>query len=218
MKNFLPFIAFFAIWYFIFKAIGNSPQHKYSKGFGHAIGILSGVIAFVITIGLIAPTALPNKAESATAEITSKSEYKGIGVSYDQVMQNLDSVFTMESNPLADGTPRMTGQKGLNILEINGGNKGNIDSVSLMVMIPNDNAESVAMSTLLVFILCKNALPEWDAAAKWITSSMDKIGRSKNKDHTSEQIVHGDKIIKVGIVKALGIVNISIRNKDAINK
>lgn len=227
MKTFILWLAvagFFGVW-------GKWYLHARSRKWSATAGIGGGfVIALVAVLVVVTPIiyiyeytqnrgqAPVQSSSTANLEVIQKPAPKGIGISYQQAMHNLSGIFTMKPAPLPDKTTRMVGKswQGLEMLEVLGGNKANIESVALAIAIPKNDEEAVDRSVLLIMTLCKNAFPEWEQSSNWAISTLGKLVKLNSKDQVSEMIFRGDKVLNVSVVRSLSIFTVTISHKDSL--
>jgi hypothetical protein len=127
---------------------------------------------------------------------------KGLGISYDQIMNNISDYFVMKKDSV-DGQDRYMGQSNnkLMILEIIG-KKQNVNQVSLILPISDSDPKALVENTAVVLIFLKNILPTYPKAYEWVLSTTNK--REK---------VYDNKVITVIPIKQLGSMSITATPK-----
>lgn len=130
------------------------------------------------------------------------SEIKGLGISYDQIVNNISKYFVMNKDSV-DGQDRYMGQSTnkLMILEIIG-KKQNLNQVSLVLPISDSDPQALMENTAVVLIFLKNILPNYPKAYEWVLTTTSK--REK---------VYGNKVITVIPIKQIGSMSITVTPK-----
>lgn len=130
------------------------------------------------------------------------SEKKGLGISYDQIVNNISKYFVLYKDSV-DGQDRYMGQSTnkLMILEIIG-KKQNVNQVSLVLPISDSDPQALMENTAVVLIFLKNILPEYPKAYEWVLTTTSK--REK---------VYGNKVITVIPIKQIGSMSITATPK-----
>lgn len=133
-----------------------------------------------------------------------------IGISYDQVMNQLSKVvnITMDKvDPVTTGVYRGydrflgTTADGSIMLEIIG-DKQNISEVHLIAQIRGDDEESTVRNTILLVNLFKNVTPEWPNGSDWLLRTMDGLLSSVRQGEVkSDTIIKENKEIEVTVNK-----------------
>lgn len=138
-------------------------------------------------------------------------EIKGLGISYDQLMNYLSNSFKMGKSIPLNGQDRYIGQTsdGLLTLELIG-DKQNIIQAGLIIGIPNDNSKAIITNSAILLRFLKNAVPEWPNSADWATNTINKINNSTIE---KEKKVYRNKIIEISVLRNMGMILISIKPK-----
>jgi hypothetical protein len=161
----------------------------------------------------VAPTlAVPPPVKPLVPAISSSAPQrvrpKTLGISYDQMMQNLTTFFHMASSPLTTGKERYFGQNpgGAAILEIIG-DKTDITQTALIIGLPNDNAQILVRNTGLMLLFLHNAVPGWSQAAHWTKITMGKFTTSQTNSATTQ---YGGKAITMSLTRPLGLILVTV--------
>lgn len=136
-----------------------------------------------------------------------------IGISYDQVMENLAQLISMSrGHDVRGGIPRYMGQSSTHgaILEIIG-QKQDITKATLLIALPKNAPKMVTQNTLLVLLFLKNIAPAWSDRADWAAAALKRV----NFTGKPETVVRGNKAIKMSVYKSIGMISISVENKAA---
>jgi len=136
-----------------------------------------------------------------------------IGISYNQIMEDLDQYISQSKSSDVRGQPRYMGttSDSLVILEIIGVKK-DISQATLMIGIPNDAPKILVRNTAILMRFMKNIAPEWRLASDWATGALKCIIATGE----TEEIIRGSKSIKISLIKFLGIVSVTVKHKNAI--
>ena len=136
-----------------------------------------------------------------------------IGISYSQIMEYLDQFISMSKSSDVRGQTRYMGQTSDNLamLEIIG-NKEDISQATLMFAVPNDAPNILVRNSAMLLRFMKNIAPEWESGSNWSTSALKRVGLTGKP----EEIIIGDKSIKLSIIASLGFVSVTVKHKKAI--
>lgn len=135
-----------------------------------------------------------------------------IGVSYNQIMEYLDSVISMSKSSDVNGLPSYTGQTedDLAMLEILG-EKSDVIKAAILIAIPNDDKKVLIKNSAMILRFLKNIIPQWEGAADWVTSALKRT----NSTGEPEEIVKGNKLVRLSFLKVFGMISLSVKHKDA---
>lgn len=131
----------------------------------------------------------------------------GIGVSYSQVMQNLDADFKMEPSTPVHGRTRYLAINKTSMLEIIG-DKQDVTEVSLMIGMVKDDMDSRVRGAANALNLLKNIAPEWEGRGEWFGNA---IPQAVSSDGGQISTVQGNKVITMQFFKPLAMLAITVK-------
>ena len=166
----------------------------------------------VLSLCCLLPFASENPSETGSVGRGGKVRLP-IGLTYDQVMQYLDRSFIMEYSAVADGSDRYLGSTmdSLAMLEIIG-TKSNISSTFLMIGTPNDRPDLVARNAGMLARFLQNTFPEWPDVSDWGSAALERIASGPRR---TDQLIRGDRLVKMEFTPELGMVMITVRHKSS---
>ncbi len=134
-----------------------------------------------------------------------------IGVSYKEIIKNLDHYIKMSKSSDVNGERRYLGQTSdkLVILEIIG-NKTDVSTATLITGIPSDAPDIALRNTGILLIFIKNIFPEWEDASSWASTALQNVISADEIEET----VHGDRLIKMYLMESTGLICVSVKHKD----
>ena len=166
---------------------------------------------YVVSVKPVTDDSVPVTEVQTGAETPSHAQATGqtLGVSYEQAMEFLSKYFTMDKGTPAEGQPKywsMTTDKTASLEII--GDKRNISQTSMMVDVTADD-EIVQRNGFLALRLALNVVPEWTDCVKWMTDTIGELASSQDLS-ASKTIIQGNKVIKVSLLKKMGLMVVAI--------
>lgn len=162
----------------------------------------------------VAPAAVVAKPDKplepgVSSPMPQASRPKTLGVSYDQMMQYLASVFQIERATPRQGYERYLGKRtgGAALIELLGA-KDDLSEASLMVFFPRDNPKIFGDNTVILLRFMKNVVPEWVQGGEWVTNAVKKLVTSPHG--ATEEISYSRKSIRVALAKELAAVTVTV--------
>jgi hypothetical protein len=136
----------------------------------------------------------------------------GIGVSRQAVQSVFEEPsinFRFEASTPVDGQPRVMGKSpnGLAVVELIG-QPANLTSASIMVGIPNDDAEARQLSVIHAMGFLKTTAPQWTGATDWLTTSVQQIASGSQTEATT---TYGSNQVRLSIIKDMGLMTVTIK-------
>ena len=159
---------------------------------------------------------LEDKVEKKQEQAVYQTTDTGLGLSYSQVFKGFQYYISkMQDSPLATGEHRKMGQSDLNdalfSIEIIG-QEDSINRASLMIGLPKNSDIVLVNNLAAIMLFLKNTMPEWSGSVDWLEMAM------KSKSADLEKIEYGNKTLSYQHHEALGIMTLSVQNKNHIDK
>jgi hypothetical protein len=134
----------------------------------------------------------------------------GIGISYEQATQYLDSDFKMQKSSPVNGRDRYMSMStsDLAILEIIG-QKHDITQASLTIGIPNDVPAVLTRHSAMLLRFLKNTVPDWAGSSEWAVNTIQKVANGGDEATT----IKGRKAITMKFIKPLGMLIVTVKEK-----
>jgi hypothetical protein len=135
----------------------------------------------------------------------------GIGLTYDQITQNLSDDITMEKTADLHNQSHFMGQTDdkLAMLEVIG-DKNNVSEATLAIGLPDDSSEIVRRNSALLLRFMLNVAPDWDGASDWTIGAVKEATSSPGEAIYTDQ---GDKRIKMMFAKNIGMLWVNVKHK-----
>ena len=158
------------------------------------------------------PASAPAPAAPVAAPSQAVSRRKSIGLNYAEVMSYLSNAFVMEASTPVDDLDRYVGQseEGLAILEIIG-DKRDIVQASLVLALPSDAPDVIAINSAILIRFLKNTFPRWKRAEKWVLAAVRK---SSDSGETDAGTTRGKRALDVQVLAEIGMITLTVRHKD----
>ena len=152
----------------------------------------------------------------AENKITDIQKPLTIGVSYNQIMKNMeDYIPLMEKSTFRTGQPRYMGTTSDKTFTLDiVGDKNNVSNVSVMTAFPSDSLDVSFKNLIMLFIVLENVVPEWTQASEWVTSALDNI----NITGEPEDTIKGNKIIRLSTSSVYPEVTLYFLGIENINE
>ena len=166
----------------------------------------------ISTIAEPSTTPIPTQstADSIPANPTPVPTRGGLGIS----RQSVQSIFSDPDlgfafdppDVLRDGRPRVLGESelGAAIIELIGPPK-DLSQATIIVGLPNDNPESLLLSTLYLLGFVNVVAPGWSDGVDWVTANIDRVA-----ERGEVETRHGNLLIKFSLIEGLGMLSLSI--------
>jgi len=155
------------------------------------------------------------------ADATSAEAAKGIGLTYDQVMNHLSDSYDMEKGDPSGGRLNFSGPSADpagSIMQVLG-EHDNVWTASITVIEATAenaggqeaaNTANIGNATrMLVFV--KNVAPDWDGALKWVTATIRRARFHPGKHYS---IVHGERKYMIMYVDVINTTLIQVSRAD----
>lgn len=137
---------------------------------------------------------------------------KGLGVSryaIQSIFEDPAVGFVFETALPVDGLPRVIGsvKNKIATIELIGPSE-DVYKAYMMVGIPNDSNDVVALNFIRLAALMKHAIPTWEEGISWLTDSLDRL-----KVEEEVQTTYDHLIITLTFFRSMGIMTLSISPK-----
>ena len=167
-------------------------------------------VATLVPVATVIPTPIPTVVPPPTPGLSTPVPKRGLGVSrrsIEDVFTKPEIGFSFESSPLADGRPRSLAQSpdGVALLEIIGPSYAPTQA-SLIVGLPDDAPDILALNTLYLLAFVQNVAPGWAGGTDWV---MDKIG-AMAAGELEARTTTGNLIVEFSLLEGLGVLNLTI--------
>jgi len=139
-----------------------------------------------------------------------------LGVSYDDILtlfRNIDIHFDVEEASPVQGQTRSMGSTddGLAYLEVIG-NQADISQAALMLAIPSDAPEIRVRNAVLCVAMLNYMFPDWEDSSSWFSRTLERL---RTTDDISDEIVQGERVLKVVFSSELGMIVLTVTGKGA---
>jgi len=181
------------------------------------IGCLIIIVIFVIIYMTGSNSSDSKKTETSNPKSPEESRKEQaetpltIGVSYNQIMNYLDSDISMSRATDVRGQPRYMGQTSdyMAVLEIIG-SREDVSQATLMLSCSKDAPEALVRNTAILLRFVKNIDSENYLGSDWINSALEHLNQT---GEPVEKIV-GSKLIKVSQIERLGMTVVTVKHKN----
>lgn len=217
------FVVFYAVWIVVMRHIGQSKIIQWGGGFIASCLVLIGI---VFLDGQVSKEMSKENAPSSAQVIAAppqaqqaQAEYgPTLGLSFAEVTKGFNEYgMGFNASPLSTGEPRMTAtadmKKAYAILEVIGVSD-NTNRATLTIVPSDDNALINLGNITCMAIFLNNTTPEWNDRSNWVATAIRKIANAKTTEETKQEIILGNKKVKIFQSKELGPIFLSVMHKD----
>jgi hypothetical protein len=141
-----------------------------------------------------------------------------VGLTFAEVTKGFDAYgMNFKSSPLSTGEPRMMAtaddDKAAAILEVIGA-PDNITHATLITVAASDNPSINLGNITCMAVFLHNTMPELKGGLNWLAAATEKVGAAKTSAKAKQQIVQGDKRLKLSLIKNAGMYFLTVQHKD----
>jgi len=136
----------------------------------------------------------------------------GIGISrtaVQSVFEHPEIGFNFQPSSNVRGQPRIMGtsRNGLAAIELIGPSS-ELVSASIMVGIPNDNAQAINQNVVYTLGFIKHTAPDWSNGSDWFTSQITALANSDNYEAST---TFSNKQAHLTLIRELGVFTLTIK-------
>jgi hypothetical protein len=178
--------------------------------------VVGALVGAALIAGLVSVISGGQESKAPVPQQESKKLDFGpsIGVPYSQSIKGFEQFgMTLNEAPLNTGERRMMGQtdqiKALVSLEV----MGEPDSINRVTMMYGAVKDDVAINignVTCIALLFNNVMPEWPGSMKWANVAVNNLANGSK----GEEIVQGNKRVRLTLIKELGMFFLTIEHKD----
>ena len=163
-------------------------------------------VATLVPTATVIPTVVAPPVPPPTPGLSTPVPKRGLGVSR-RAIEAVFTDFSFESSPLADGRHRSLAQSldTATLVEIIGPDAGPTQA-TIIIGLPNDSPDVVALNTLYLLTFVPTVAPDWAGGVDWVMDKIDAMAAGESEARTTT----GNLIVELSLLKELGLLNLTI--------
>ena len=163
-------------------------------------------VATLVPTATVIPTVVATPVPPPTPGLSTPVPQRGLGVSR-RAIEAAFTGFSFQSSPLADGRPRSLAESldTATLIEIIGPDGGPTQA-TIIIGLPNDSPDVVALNTLYLLTFVPTVAPDWAGGVDWVMDKIDAMAAGESEARTTT----GNLIVELGLIRELGLFSLTI--------